>query len=38
MDEVTGLDRFEPVPNTAWHDERVALGPTGRLTVETMEF
>jgi hypothetical protein len=20
MDEVTGLDRFEPVPDTAWHD------------------
>lgn|SRR5215207_8948396 len=26
MDEVTGLDRFEPVPDTAWHDVRVA-GP-----------
>ena len=24
MDEVTGLDRFEPVPDTAWHDVRVA--------------
>jgi hypothetical protein len=26
MDEVTGLHRFEAVPDTAWHDVRVA-GP-----------
>jgi hypothetical protein len=26
MHEVTWLDRFEPVPDTAWHDVRVA-GP-----------
>jgi hypothetical protein len=24
MDEVTGLDRFEPKPYTSWHDVRVA--------------
>jgi hypothetical protein len=24
MDEVTRLDWFEPVPDTAWHDVRVA--------------
>jgi hypothetical protein len=24
MDEVTGLDRFEAVPDTAWHDVRLA--------------
>jgi hypothetical protein len=24
MDEVTRLDRFEPMPDTSWHDEGVA--------------
>jgi len=23
MDEVTGLDRFEPAPDPAWHDIRI---------------
>ena len=23
MDKVTGLDRFEPVPDAAWHDVRI---------------
>ena len=33
MDEVTGLDRFEPVPDTAWHDVRVA-GPKEDLRLD----
>ena len=33
MDEVTGLDRFEPVPDTAWHDVRVA-GPKQNLRLD----
>ncbi len=33
MNEVTGLDRFEPVPDTAWHDVRVA-GPQHDLRLD----
>ena len=30
MDEIAGLDRLEPVPDTAWHEVRVA-GPKQNL-------
>ena len=33
MDEVTGLNRFEAVPDTAWHDVRVA-GPQWHLRLD----
>jgi hypothetical protein len=34
MDEVTGLDRFEPVPDSAWHHVRVAR-PQQNLRLDT---
>jgi uncharacterized membrane protein len=35
MDEVTGIDRFEPVPHTAWHDVRIARSKqNGRLEAD----
>jgi len=33
MDKVTGLDRFEPVPDAAWHDVRIT-GPKENLRLD----
>jgi hypothetical protein len=33
MNEITGLDRFEPVPDTPWHDVRLA-GPKQNLRLD----
>ena len=33
MDEVAGLDRLEPVPDTAWHEVRVA-GPKENVRLD----
>lgn len=37
VDEITGFDRFKPVPDTAWHDVRIA-GPKENLRLDADSF